>query len=59
MDYLFFCAQGLVSVVGAALMVAYALRPATVPPPAQHPLLQQVGDYPLPGRMTRWDYMTT
>jgi YVTN family beta-propeller protein len=58
MDYLYLLARRLVPVAGAALMVAYAPRPAATRPPAQRPLLQQVGDYPLPGRMTRWDYMT-
>jgi YVTN family beta-propeller protein len=58
MEALYSLARRLIPAAGAALVIVHAPRPAAAPPPAQRPLLQQVGDYPLPGHMTRWDYMT-
>ncbi|MGJ7914820.1 YncE family protein [Massilia sp. LXY-6] len=50
-------ARRLVPTIGAVLMLTHAPQPGTAALPTQRPLLQQVGDYPLPGHTTRWDYM--
>jgi YVTN family beta-propeller protein len=57
MEGFYWSTQRLATIVGAALIGAHAPGPAAAVPPAPRPLLQQVGDYPLPGRTTRWDYM--
>lgn len=54
----YFFARRLLAAGGAVFMMSLVSQPGAAPAPAQRPLLQQVGDYPLPGRTTRWDYMT-
>jgi DNA-binding beta-propeller fold protein YncE len=40
------------------LLVAVAIATSAGAAPTQAPLLERIGDFPLPGRATRWDYVS-
>jgi YVTN family beta-propeller protein len=56
MGNLYSLIRRLTPAIAVALTAGHALQGGAS---AQRPLLQHLGDYPLPGRTTRWDYMTT
>lgn len=53
-----FSGRRLVPALGALLMMFHHAYPAAAPAAGPRALLQAVGDYPLPGATSRWDYMS-